>query len=330
MNIINISFLGERSMLESRFKGCLIGCGVGDALGQPFEGNFGIYLQQNVPDIIVAYRGIYTDDTQLTLAIAESIIRSNGYHPEDLALRFAEWLDEPPIGPGLTCLTAANKLKKGISWKNSGVSSGANGAVMRISPIGLFYRDDINQLIKVAKESSIITHTHVGAYTAAIVIARAVAYLTTEEEIIIEDFLNVLVESIKDEKIEDFKEHILMLNDYLKQNPRKALMKIGLLGVKPPFYDPKFEGKGIIHPYACSTTLGALYSFLYFPNNYLKAVELAVKGGGDTDTVGAICGAMSGTWNGIEKIPEQLINNLRASNKIIKIAKSLFDTFNKK
>ena len=317
-------------MLESRFKGCLLGCGVGDALGQPFEGMYGIHLQKNVPDITVAYRGIYTDDTQLTLAIAESIIRSNGYDPEDLGFRFAEWLDEPPIGPGLTCLTAANKLKEGISWKNSGINSGANGAVMRVSPIGLFFRDDISMLIKTAKESSIITHTHVGAYAAAIVVARAIAYLTREEEILIEDFLNELINSIKDVKIEDFKEHIISLKDYLKEKPQNALMKIGLFGVKPPFYDLKFEGKGIIHPYACSTALGALYSFLYYQDSYLKSVELAVKGGGDTDTVGAICGAISGTWNGSEKIPENLINDLRAHQKISNIAMDLLKTYKKK
>ena len=185
--------------LESKFYGCLVGCGVGDALGQPFEGKFGIYLQ-NISDITTAYRGIYTDDTQLTLAIAESLINSNGFSPEDLGRRFIKWLDEPPIGPGYTCLTAAYHLKDGKSWKESGINSGANGAVMRISPIGLFFRDDLVKLIEVAKKSSMITHTHVGAYSAAIVIARAIAYLTNNEEIIIDDFLDSLINSIRNDQ----------------------------------------------------------------------------------------------------------------------------------
>ncbi|NHI91625.1 MAG: hypothetical protein EAX96_03910 [Candidatus Lokiarchaeota archaeon] len=315
--------------LESKFRGSLLGCSVGDALGEPFEGQFGINIQ-NVPDLTVFYRGVYTDDTQLTLAVAESLIRSKGFDPEDMGTRFVDWLDEPPIGPGMTCLTAVHKLKDGTSWKLSGINSGANGAVMRISPIGLFFCNDINKLIKVAKESSMITHTHIGAYSAAIVVARAIAYLTSEKEIIIEDFLNSLVESIKDEKIDDFKEHIISLKGFLSKKPQEALMKIGLLGVKPPFYNPRFEGKGFIYPYACSTALGALYAFLYYKEDFVKAVELAVKAGGDTDTVGAICGAISGTWNGFEKIPENLILNLRSNKKIISIADDLYATYMKK
>ena len=315
--------------LESKFHGCLMGCGVGDALGQPFEGKFGIHLR-DIIDITKFYRGIYTDDTQLTLAIAESLIRKEGFDPEDLGKRFAEWLDEPPIRPGFTCLSAAHKLLEGTSWKNSGINSGANGAVMRISPVGLYYRDNIKELIKVAQISSEITHTHVGAYSSAIVIARAVAYLTNNEEIHVDDFLNSLLDSIKGIKIEDFKEHIMSLKDYLNQKPIDALMKIGLLGVKPPFYDSRMEGMGIIHPYACSTTLGALYSFLYYQDNYLKAVELAVKGGGDTDTVGAICGAIAGAWNGIESIPKNLINNLRNNENITSAASNLYLLYRKK
>ncbi len=315
--------------LESRFHGCLMGCGVGDALGQPFEGKFGIHIR-DIIDITKYYQGIYTDDTQLTLAIAESLIRKERFDPEDLAMRFVEWLDEPPIGPGFTCLSVANKLSKGSSWKNSGISSGANGAVMRISPVGLFYRDNVTELIKVARESSKITHNHVGAYSSAIIVARAVAYLTNNEEIHVDDFINSLLDSIKDIKIEDFKEHILSLKDYLTENPFNALMKIGLLGVKPPFYDSRLEGMGIIHPYACATTLGALYSFLYHQDSYLKAVTLAVKGGGDTDTVGAICGAVAGTWNGIESIPQELIKNLRKNNKISVVATKLYLLYQKK
>ena len=317
------------SSLELKFHGCLMGCGVGDALGQPFEGKFGIHLR-DIIDITKFYRGIYTDDTQLTLAIAESLIRKERFDPEDLGKRFVEWLDEPPIGPGFTCLSGAHKLLEGTSWKNSGINSGANGAVMRISPVGLYYRDNIEDLIKVARQSSEITHTHVGAYSSAIVIARAVAYLTNNDEIRVDDFLNCLLDSIKEIKIEDFKEHITSLKDYLNQKPADALMKIGLLGVKPPFYDPRMEGMGIIHPYACSTTLGALYSFLYHQDTYMKAVELAVKGGGDTDTVGAICGAIAGTWNGIESIPKNLIMDLRKNEKITTVATNLYSLYKKK
>ena len=98
---------------KKKFIGCIVGTGVGDALGEPVEGCTRIYIENYNVDIPKLYLGRYTDDTQLTIAIAESLIRAKGYDPNVLSKRFIEWLDEPPIGPGRGCLTSIHGLKNG-------------------------------------------------------------------------------------------------------------------------------------------------------------------------------------------------------------------------
>jgi ADP-ribosyl-[dinitrogen reductase] hydrolase len=68
-------------MLRDRFLGCLLGCAVGDALGAPHEGLW----PQQIPDRkwllntfveIEGYpRGQFTDDTQLSVATVQSLVK---------------------------------------------------------------------------------------------------------------------------------------------------------------------------------------------------------------------------------------------------------------
>ncbi|NVM03816.1 MAG: ADP-ribosylglycohydrolase family protein [Candidatus Helarchaeota archaeon] len=312
---------------KKKFIGCIVGTGVGDALGEPVEGCTRIYIENYNVDIPKLYLGRYTDDTQLTIAIAESLIRAKGYDPNVLSKRFIEWLDEPPIGPGRGCLTSIHRLRNGVHWSESGSDSGANGCAMRISPIGLFFHNDIEMLIKAAKESSLITHRHWAAICSGIVVARAVAYLVNHEVLDIDDMLNTVADLINQKEYKEFHDNLLKLKKYLELPYKEALMELGLIGVQPPFFDQRMVGIGIIHPYAMSTVLSALYCFLKTPKDFKKSVIEAITGGGDTDTVGAICGTFSGTWNGIDNIPQIWVEGLIDSEKIISIGDKLWETY---
>lgn len=312
---------------KKKFIGCLIGTGIGDALGEPIQGISRKYLENYKIDISKLYRGRYTDDTQLTIAIAESLISAKGYDSDNLSMRFIEWLDEPPIGPGEGCLTAIYNLKNGIHWSNSASSSGANGCAMRVSPIGLFYHNNTEMLIKSAYESSCITHNHWAAICSGIVVASSVAFLTNNETLDIDDFLKYVNKSIKKPEYKEFYDNLFKLRDYMELSHKEALMKLGLMGVKPPFFNYSMVGIGLIHPYAMSTVLSALYCFLKTPSDFKKSVMEAVTGGGDTDTIGAICGAFSGTWNGIEKIPQIWVKGLIDKDKIFSTGEKLWETF---
>lgn len=315
--------------LESKFLGCIVGTAVGDALGQPYEGFLRPQLEK-IRDLKSSYRGRYTDDTQLTLAITNSLIEGKGYNRNIVVQSFVNWLEEPPIGPGAGCLTGVYNLAKGIIKPSN---SGGNGTAMRVSPIGLFYNkeEDLDLLKKYAKDSSVLTHDNWAASAGAVTVARAVAYGLNHDKIDRRDFIDTLAKFIDDPVYEEFNEYLLELPDYFKMPVKDALRELGLKGVKPPFIEifntPYIKGKGVISGYTVPTVLCALYTFLLTPNDYIKSVEEVIRGAGDTDTTGAICGAISGAFNGIKKIPDMLIDNLKDHDRIFSTAKKLYQVY---
>jgi ADP-ribosylglycohydrolase len=325
--------------LRSKFEGTLVGTGIGDALGRPFEGWSRLQIESEVgcitdllPDSFSGYgypAGQYTDDTQLTIAVAESLIRKNGFDPNDLIDRFIEWLSEPPIGPGYGCVVSIQKLKRGESWETAASDSGGNGTAMRVAPIGLFYHDDIPKLIEVARMSSLITHNHWAATASAIVVARSVAYLIWCKTLDLNDFLQELAVAVDKPEYLDFSEKILQLKEFLKMDPKEALIELGGMGVEPPWPNPAESREGFISGYAMATTLSSLYCFLLSPTDFRKSVIESVMSGGDTDSCGAITGAISGSYNGIESIPANWIKKLVKNDYIRQLGTKLFEIINK-
>jgi ADP-ribosylglycohydrolase len=161
--------------LLDKFKGTLIAVAIGDTLGHPFEGKLRskIYSYfENFDEFIQEYRDIfktYTDDTQLTLHTAKALIQGNGFNTTNFIKEYVSWLDDPPIGPGFGCISSIQKLKYDIPWQQAASNSGGNGTVMRISPIGLFYSNDLKGLKTVSIKSSALTHSHPAASAGAIV-----------------------------------------------------------------------------------------------------------------------------------------------------------------
>ncbi|MHA1269881.1 MAG: ADP-ribosylglycohydrolase family protein [Candidatus Helarchaeota archaeon] len=315
--------------LESKFKGCIIGTAIGDAYGEPFEGFLRPQIER-VGNLNSKYRGRYTDDTQLTLAIANSLIESKGFNIDNLIKHFINWLYEPPIGPGYGCLKAIHNLAKGL---RSPSNSGGNGTAMRVSPIGLFYckEDQLNQLKEYAKESSLLTHDHWAATAGSIIIARAIAYVVNKNKIDRYDFIDTLSTFIDEPEFKQLSIFLKELKGYFDIPAKDALKDLGLKGVESPFIeifdDPMIKGKGVISGYTIPTVLCAIYTFLLTPEDFLKSITEVILAGGDTDTTAAICGAISGTYNGYEKLPEFLINGLKDKQRIISIAENLYKTF---
>ncbi|MFW9948412.1 MAG: ADP-ribosylglycohydrolase family protein, partial [Candidatus Odinarchaeota archaeon] len=203
-----------------KFSGTLFGVAIGDTLGHPFEGVLREDIYSNFIDFkefINSHKKLfntYTDDTQLTLHTAEALIQSSGFNLDNLIREYIKWLDDPPIGPGYGCLTSIHKLRYGIPWQEAASNSGGNGSAMRISPIGLFFSNNLKALKSVALKSSIITHSHPAASAGAIVIARAIAYLidkSSNEGFSIDEFFDVITSSISNSQEEIWEEFIEIL-----------------------------------------------------------------------------------------------------------------------
>jgi ADP-ribosyl-[dinitrogen reductase] hydrolase len=138
--------------IRSKARGAIVGTAVGDAFGMPVEGlkpdtiaaKFG-YLRSMVDPKAGTWahrvhklnRGQWTDDTQLMLAIGESIVAKGCLDFQDIAARHVLCLNDPR-GWGKSTLTGIGRIKAGVAWWNAGAKDGAgNGPPMKIAPLGV-------------------------------------------------------------------------------------------------------------------------------------------------------------------------------------------------
>jgi ADP-ribosylglycohydrolase len=305
--------------LESGFLGAIMGCACGDAAGAPFEGARGSSLKR-IPRLfnpihqIPGYpKGQYTDDTQLTLTLAETYISCGKFDGDDFAKRLALlWERSEIVGAGASCTDAVYKILSGIPWDQAGTEEGraGNGTAMRASPAGLWNHDNMDQLKKDSCDQSIVTHKDPRAQAGAAACAWAVAKNMQGPEIDPEGYSKELSDYIRDIHNE-FADHILRIPGWLDMNEDKAKIEIACAGWIDPLQPLDF-----ITPFVIPTVLAALYYFLKTPDDFSACLESVIRAGGDVDTTGAIVGAVSGAYNGIDGIPDHLIRDLYQSEKI--------------
>jgi poly(ADP-ribose) glycohydrolase ARH3 len=293
-----------------QIKGCLLGCAFGDALGAKYEGG---YLERALWFLLGRTKGRmrYTDDTQMSLDIVESILECGQLDQNHLAMQFANsyrW--SRGYGPGAA--KVLKKIGKGVHWNQANTSqfkdgSYGNGAAMRAPILALFY--DGNELKEKVKLTSEITHTHPEAIEGAYLVA-----LTTSMALKNKASLEILDELIKASEIKLFQEKFGWLNSL--------------------FYDGKFSstqiiewfGNGIEARNSCVTAIGMA---LYFRNSsFLKMFGHIKNGKGDVDTIAAMAGAIWGAFKGIDAIDGVNINHVEVGESIECLASQVY-AFNK-
>jgi ADP-ribosylglycohydrolase len=143
----------------------LLELAIGDAYGAGFE-----YAS---PDIVQCYNdlsryvqhprhqlkpGSYTDDTQMSLAIAQAIVAQEPWTPEVLATRFVETFKRDPregyasrFYQFLLKIRDGREFLEAINW-----SSDKSGAAMRAAPMGVF--PTVEKVIEAATIQAAITH----------------------------------------------------------------------------------------------------------------------------------------------------------------------------
>lgn len=122
---------------EDRIAGCLLGGALGDAIGAPYEN------AAAVSHFAISQELRITDDIQLTIATAESIVASRGVVPESVAQHLLQWYREQRItGIGASTLKALVELDAGGHWATVGEGAAGNGAAMRIAPLAFFLDPD--------------------------------------------------------------------------------------------------------------------------------------------------------------------------------------------
>ena len=139
----------ESPWLQDKIRGAILCGAIGDAMGRSVESQTpGTYPHATWYSPWRGWKsgpiGTITDDTQMTWWLAESLLANGGLVPDDLAKRFTR-KHIRGIGKA-TRQFIANYKDKGLPWYRAGVSSSGNGAAMRAAPIGIFYREDFDEL----------------------------------------------------------------------------------------------------------------------------------------------------------------------------------------
>jgi len=177
---------------------------------------------------------------------------------------------------------------------------------MRVAPIGVFYHNNPALLREVACKSSQITHAHNLGKEGAALQAHAIALVTNLQPQAFNhsDFLARIIDYAQDEVYKQKLERIKGL--LARSDKTRVVIELG---------------NGIE---AFNSVPTAIYSFLVHPDSLARAVLYAISLGGDTDTIGAMTGAISGAYLGIESIPDSWRSKLENRLYIEELAEKLW------
>lgn len=184
----------------------LVGQGVGDALGMPFEtckatdprltSWDGSYLPSEYHKLAP---GQWTDDTMMAKIVMESLFLCGGFYPQDLADRYRHWLISGDLrGMGKSTKHALENLVSGSPWCDSGIEGAeGSGTAMRAAPFGIFYHDDLYTAAEFARMDARITHRSIEAEegSAAIAVAMGLVLTGVDPELLISKVLGYLRDS---------------------------------------------------------------------------------------------------------------------------------------
>ena len=266
----------------ARAQGSLLGQLSGDALGSLVEFETAAEILKAYPQGVreLADGGTWdtiagqpTDDSELALLLARLLVAEDRYDAQQAFRRYQFWLDSEPFDCGATTAT-------GLRGQPN-VHSQANGALMRISPLGIFgARHPLSQVAQWAEQDAALTHPHpVCQHTNALLtmaIAHAIRTPTPP---------HALYQQIR---------HWAAERD-VHPTLRRTIEAAALT---PP--EDYLEQQG----WVLIAWGNALWQLLHAPSLEAGVVDTVMRGG-DTDTNAAICGALLGAVYGVEHIPQQ-------------------------
>lgn len=301
---------------RKRIAGALFGVAVGDALGGPVEFMSAAQIAQEHGHIssmigggwLSLAPGEITDDTQMTLCVAEGIVENPDAPVQAIGRRFIEWANGGPKDIGAACASSIHNARSiggdaptAAEWDAAGKATQramgrpveGNGALMRTVYPGLYYRSRV-QAVTSAERIGRMTHAGARSIEACKLYVRMVNLLTapgckvqfTEDPA---DFLGRECASV---------------TEY-----REAARSIKIR---------EASGGWVVD--SMRIAVGSLAA----SGTFAEAVETAVNLGGDADTNGAITGGLAGAWYGYDAIPAEWIAALapEVREQLIRLAEA--------
>lgn len=323
-------FGAERGSVEDKAIGSMLGVTIGDVLGAPMEGFGRQHIERKFPNGPVyfvpchhmgashlpARYGMYTDDTNATLAVAEAICNSGKLDCSAVALSGATFMCEHQ--PVRACPDSAFAVGRALlDGRVSVLTAGrfnypdgsfANGGCMRIAPVGLAFRHASPQEMRKASAAALLaTHVHPEAVDGAAVVATAVAHclhVQQPEELNVLEMLGLCLEACD--------------TGVMKQLVHCVLEEVTKIPSNYPTPEVLEKDVAFLTNLGCcgfqiktrETVPLVLWAVARWHRDPERCLMNVVALGGDTDTMASICGGILGALHGTSWIPHRWYDNL--------------------
>lgn len=293
---------------SERFRGCLLGLAIGDAVGTTVEfqgrGSFSPVKDMVGGGPFNLKSGQWTDDTSMALCLATSLVKVGGFDAIDQMNRYCNWYEHGYLSSTGECFDIGNTVSQALDqYKRSGnpfsgstnPRSAGNGCLMRLAPIPMFYFPDRDRVLHFSGESSRTTHGAAECIDASRLLGDILFHALSRAS----------------------KTEILFGND-----PRIVVLP-SIQAIADGEYRSKtvnnIRGAG----YVVESLEAALWCF-WTTETYQEAVLAATNLGDDADTTSAICGQVAGAYYGESSIPNHWLRQLTMRNEITELADQLY------
>ncbi len=271
----------------SRAQGSLLGQLAGDSLGSLVEFRSPDDIRREYPNDVrnLADGGTWntiagqpTDDSEMALSLARMLADQGRYDPEEARKAYIFWLDSGPFDCGMT-------VSGGLRGR-ANPDSQANGAMMRISPLGIFGANHAPRLVaEWARQDAAITHPHPVCQQANALFTMSIAHAVRHGC-----------------GARNLYQQIMTWAEEMKVD-RNLLNAVSGAAEAPPADYLHQQG------WVLTAFRNALWELLHAPNLEEAVVDTVMRGG-DTDTNATICGALLGAVYGRNAVPGQWVESL--------------------
>lgn len=274
--------------VEKRARGCMLGLMCGDALGAPLEfhspADFKLHFPNGVTGMVDGWdttawrkKGTITDDSEMAIALLRSLLNEQGFNSMATQAQYIDWLSTDPDDVGVTIRFALNG--------DFNPDSQANGALMRVAPIGIYaVLHPEWDWQAAAKADCILTHIHPRCVNANII------------------YVESLILAMQGKAPQEIYATACKRAEEL--NDAALLSRLRAAETEEPAYHPQAGWVEIA--FQCT------YYWLLHARDFASAMCSIVSKLGDPDTNGAIAGALLGAVFGIDGIPyewQQTVQN---------------------
>ena len=318
-----------------------LGIQIGDALGMPVESRTAKEIKEKYGRIerMISPKdhkylsdnkaGTYTDDTQLTLAVAKGLI-ADPLNMDSQVKFHLDAFNKSTSGWGRSTREAVSRLANGCTWQTSGQLNGeftgkGNGVSMKVSPVAaLFDLYDENKVVSFIKKLSLMTHRTNMAVISGMTQSFAVRYclMTNEKEFNSNTFIEWVLSGAN-----------IGNNEFPDVCEEKDNLYLRLKSLKK---HNEYTTKKIIEDYnggTCYCYNSLPFTYLFFLKDYdsIDAMYNVIAAGGDTDTNASMVGGLLGALHGYTVFPEHLIATLdeKERKEVLEVSKLFYKSFSK-